>query len=711
MVTRDGHVKILDFGLAKRRRTSADSSNLELTDEGAVMGTAGYMSPEQVRGEAVDHRSDLFNLGVIMHEMLAGKPAFSGGSSVEMMNAILKDEPPDLPPSVPLPLQRIVRRCMAKDPGHRFQTAADLGFALQPSQPSLPQPTPGRRIGPKWAAAAAVFAAVAAGGWVWLTHPMPPPRVTGMVQITHDNLPKRYAPITDGVRLFLSPGTFRPAYQVSVKGGESIPLTLQTGSAVQLLDVAPDRSEFLVCKDTGGTHCELWAEPLLGGSARRLGNLASSPPPAAAWSPDGKQLVYARDNEVHLAGSDGTEIRKLASVTGGAYSPHWSPDGSKIRFLVDPPGKPSRFWDVLPDGTRLRPVLPNWNPSWDLRNGRWTADGTYFFFVSHRNIWAVREKNGLFQRANSEPVPLNTGFERKDCPVPSSNGKQLFFIGYVLRNEFVRLDLKSGQFSLVLAGVSGGDLEFSRDGKWVAYVTYPEGLLFRSAPDGSQRLQLTSSPLTAGTPRWSPDGRQIAFVGWSEGKPLRIYIVPSEGGVPRQVTNGESGKNGDCDPSWSPDGSLLAFGATVDPNPSEDSIRKKSIHIVKLKTNQVSVLPGSEGKISPRWSPDGRFMACLTGRGWELVLRDMRTGRQTQLTSFRGGYPGWSQDSESLFVGDLDATWWRVRIRDGHLERLRSMKDIRVANWGWFGPAPNNSLVTARNTGTEEIYALDLELP
>src|ERR1035438_8398739 len=131
MVTRDGRVKILDFGLALRQRMSQDSTTLELTDEGTVLGTAGYMSPEQVRGETVDHRSDLFSFGVVLYEMLSGKRAFAGGSSVE----VLKDQPAELPASVPLALALIVRRCLEKQPDRRFHSAADLGFALHTSSP------------------------------------------------------------------------------------------------------------------------------------------------------------------------------------------------------------------------------------------------------------------------------------------------------------------------------------------------------------------------------------------------------------------------------------------------------------------------------------------------------------------------------------------------------------------------------------------------
>jgi serine/threonine protein kinase len=167
MVTRDDRVKILDFGLALRRRTSQDSTTLELTGEGTVLGTAGYMSPEQVRGEQVGHRSDLFSFGVILYEMLGGKRAFAGGSSVEVMHAILKEDPPELPASVPPVFDRIMRRCLQKDPERRFQTAADLLFALQ-FLPQSPVVTERPKRGAWWRWAVPGVAALIAGAFYWL---------------------------------------------------------------------------------------------------------------------------------------------------------------------------------------------------------------------------------------------------------------------------------------------------------------------------------------------------------------------------------------------------------------------------------------------------------------------------------------------------------------------------------------------------------------
>jgi len=673
MVTRDGHVKILDFGLAKQRRPAAESATLSLTEQGTVVGTAGYMSPEQVRGGELDQCSDLFSFGVILYEMLSGKQAFAGGSSVEVMNAVLKEEPPELPASVPRALDRVVRRCLEKEPARRFQSAADLAFALQPASPSLePATKPKRGVSLKWAALAA--AVVAGAVLFWLTRPLPPPRITNTVTITNDGQTKVPPLLTDGSRLFFNSGSLQPfdTYQVSVGGGESVALPLPLKNAY-LLDISPDRREWLLCRFFND-YCELWAAPVVGGSARRLSNLVASAQSGgtgtAAWSPDGQQLVYVRDKELHIARSDGTYVRKLVKIAGDPSFVRWSPDGSRVRFSVDPhTGDGVSLWEARIDGNQAYALLPAWNPSSSFSCcGNWTPDGKYFVFAASRkgnaNIWALREKVGFFRRADRGPFQLTNGSLEAGSPVPSADGKRLFYEGYQPRNEFLRYDLKTGHLIPVFAGISGSELEFSRNGKWIVYAAVPDGSLWRSAVDGSQRLQLTSPPLQANLAHWSPDGKQIAFCGARGGNPPRIYVVSLDGGALKQVTNGESGKEGDGDPSWSPDGASLVFGWTgygTAPAPGDASIQK-----VDIKTGRVSTLPGSEGMWSPRWSPDGRFIAGLSASGWKIVLYDFQTRKQFELSSVQSGYQSWSQDGEFLFYlsfGD-EASWWKLRLRD-----------------------------------------------
>jgi Tol biopolymer transport system component len=625
--------------------------------------------------------------------------------------------------------------------GYRFIAPVDVVTGLAPnagpdSSPSLPRAAAfERRTWPKWAAVAAASAAAMGAALLWLSRPLPPPRVTGTVQITNGARGNDAPMLTDGTRLLFNLASGEPR-QVSVKGGESIPLSLPMQNA-WLADISPDRAEFLMYwhHHSEGVlkKIELWAAPLLGGSPRRLGNLLATANPslgngegfptsrtngsddvlpllyqsAAAWSPDGQQLVYARETELHLARSDGTEVRKLATFAGLPFFVRWSPDGRVLRLSVSIPGYPrSSLWEVSIDDGRVRRLLPGWNPSAYACCGNWTPDGKYYVFQSGSNVWALREKASFLRRASRDPVQLTTGPMTAYWPLPSLDGKRVFIAGYQARNEFLRYDLQSRRFAPELAGVSGDGLEFSKDGRWVAYVSTPEGSLFRAAVDGSQCLQLTWPPLRAGMPHWSPDGKQIAFMGGPPGKPTRIYVVPFDGGAPRQVSNGESGKYGDLDPSWPPDGASLAFGAN-----DRDPAAGESIHIVDLKTNHVSALPGSEGMWSPRWSPDGRFIAGLSGSEFnKLMLYDLRTRKQSQLFDQGSACPSWSWDGEFLFFAS-DNWVWRVRMRDRKVERVTDLRNVRVAGWGWFATAPNNSFITARDAGTDEIYALDWEAP
>jgi DNA-binding winged helix-turn-helix (wHTH) protein len=408
-VTRSGQAKVMDFGLAKPIPTGADGTTL--THPGVILGTPAYMAPEQVRGEAVDHRADLFSFGVVLYEMLCGKQAFSGTSSVEVMNAILKDDPPQLPASIPPARASMVQRCLEKEPERRFQSAADLVLALQSSLPSLPPAVaPKRRARLKWAALAGVIAAAAV--LFWLTRTLPPPRITGMVQITNDGRPKGWPLLTDGARLFFNAvwccGEVKEVYQVPVKGGEPTALPLPVRDAF-VVDISPDRTELLLCRhaDASG-DCELWVAPLLGGAARRLGDLLAWGR-TAAWSPDGQQVVYARGRELHIARSDGTEVRKLATLALDPFWVRWSPDGSRVRFSVgagvaraanaEPDPAAASIWEARIDGSPASPLLPGWNPASYVCCGNWTPDGKYFVFEAvvkgKANVWALREKRGM----------------------------------------------------------------------------------------------------------------------------------------------------------------------------------------------------------------------------------------------------------------------------------------------------------------------------
>ncbi len=734
-VTQRGQAKILDFGLAKlvaaKSRSSAPYSDktmtmvADLSAPGSATGTPGYMSPEQARGDELDARTDLFAVGIVLYEMSTGKMPFQGKTLGAVMAAILHDvpEPPsELNPEIPEALQNIIWKALEKDPDHRYQTACDMRADLKRlqrdlnsgrSQPAF-TPTPSRRTRPvrrtfRWSYVAGVLTILTAALAWWFLRPLPPPRIVGTTQITTDGLNK-YMPLLSGAsRLFYSSGpNAEEVEQVSVKGGETVAIP-QPGNKAKLIDLSPDGTELLVGKlisadAMSGAVVELWVEPLLAGAPRRLGNLLADGP-AATWSPDGQQLIYSYKKELHIARNDGTELRKLAVLPHIPGFFHWSPDGSKVRFsILDEISYKFSLWEVSVTTGELRALLPGWNTSMSVCCGNWSPDGEYFVFrasgAGTSNIWALREHPGFHWGAR-QPIQLTTGPMEALAPVFSADGKRLFINGFTDRREFLRYDLQTGQSAPELPGISGSDLEYSKDGKWVTYVSLPDGSLWRSAADGSQRLQLTSPPMTVNTPHWSPDGKQIAFFGGPPGTPGRIYVVPFESGAPQQITHGEAAANGDAFFGWSPDGASIVFAAWGPPTTGENRLRQ-----VDLKTGAVSTIPGTEQMFSPHWSPDGRYILGLAGTKWKPTIYEVATRKQTEISDMRGGWPSWSRDGESLFF-HANQAWWRFRMSDKKLEKVTSIEKMHVGGQGWFGPGLNDTLITSRSIGTDEVYALD----
>jgi Tol biopolymer transport system component len=240
----------------------------------------------------------------------------------------------------------------------------------------------------------------------------------------------------------------------------------------------------------------------------------------------------------------------------------------------------------------------------------------------------------------------------------------------------------------------------------VVYVAYPEGTLWRSRVDGSQRVQLTNSPTRAALPRWSPDGKRIAFAGSEPGGTWRIYLISAAGGTPEQPI---PGAGSELDPGWSPDGNSLVFG--------EPSLSlTPAIHLLDLETHRVSTLPGSQGLCSPRWSPDGRFVVAMTKDSEKLLLFDFTTLKWKDLdTGSFVAFPTWSRGGEYVYFRypfQNGAPFCRVRVGDHKQERVAIANLPRgLASALLTGLAPDDSPLLIRDTSIQEIYALDLQLP
>jgi serine/threonine protein kinase/Tol biopolymer transport system component len=725
-VTKDGRVKILDFGLAKLAKPRDDSgveaTITQGTEPGIVMGTVGYMSPEQVRGRMADHRSDIFAFGTILYEMVTGKQTFRKPTSAETMTAILNEDPPSISQvtaATPPGLQRVVHRCLEKNPEQRFQSASDMAFALEalsdtgmtPSTGShahLGEPASRRGI----AIAGATLAVLGAGAlaYFWI-RPAAVPKVSNYVQLTHDGQPK-YLVGTEGSRLFLyvASGDYQGMAEMSTSGGDPIKMQLPPLSfnSPQALSLSKDGSELLVMDGHGFPPSgPLWSVPMVGGSPRKLGDIAGQD---GAWSADGEFIAYSNGNSLFTAQADGTDARKVITVgdSGFVFYPVWSPDGNHLRFTYRATmDAPEYFMEVSLDGTGLHRLLPGWTnpPDEEYGNGGWTVDGKYFVFMTRGQIWALPRKAGFL---HSEPKPSQLTFSPIPLspPVQSTDGKKLFVVGRTFRGELTRYNLKSGRFESYLGGISAEHVSFSKDGQWVAYVCFPEGTLWRSKMDGSERLQLTYAPSQALLPRWSRDGKTILFYDLGTNKPSKIYEVSLEGGSPRPLM--PDNPDPQTDPNWSPDGSKIVFAGRVGDAAS-------SIRVFDLATRQVSTLPGSQGMYSPRWSPDGRYILALSADSKRLLLFDFQTQQWTELAQGSMGWPEWSKDGQYLQAYDGSGTGAIIRIRlsDHKTERVVDLKNFATVGFyeSWFAVAPDDSPIMLRNAGTQDVYALDWEEP
>lgn len=729
--TKDGRIKILDFGLAKLKQPRAERQHSSSTvdghgtEAGMVLGTAGYMSPEQVRGKPADHRADIFAFGAILYELLTGRRAFQKTTSVDTMSAILNEEPPtvsQLTPNIPPALQRTVHRCLEKPPEQRFQSASDLAFALEALSDSTAGPMPPvlSRVGRKsWRAgslglAAAVLAAAVLAWW-WT--PVPVPIVEGVRQLTDDGQSKvGQAIVSDGLRVYFGENRtmITNIWQVSVNGGQSamVPTRFKNLSALTLVQ---DGTGLLIQVGDEGSS-GVWVQPLPAGEPRMV---ATGNVDGANYLPDGR-LVITQGPNLSITDNNGANPRQLASLPGHAINPVVSPDGKRIRFTLAGDKGLYSIWELNTDGTGLHELFHRWADSVGEQVGNWTSNNKYFIFqVEHAgrwDLWALPEKGSVLHRS-AAPVQLTNGPLSYEQPVPSRNGHEIFAVGSKKHGELIHYDAKSGQFLPYLSGISAVESRVSRDGKWVVYESYPDHTLWRCRPDGSDRQQLTFLPMMAYYPAISPDGTKVAFTGTTPESLVDIYVVPMVGGAAQKII--EWGHA----PAWSPDGNSIAFATLVPGAHVFQQARWLEIHTIDLRTKEVTALPSSLNQYGPWWARPDVIVSENFDDG-HFYTFDLRTRKWAPIGE-SAFYVNWTPSPNGKYLYVLATSTagpkvQRIRTEDFQFEGVAKAADVRMVNDDtlgqasldyWIGVAADGSPTLTRDVGSDEIYALDVKWP
>ncbi len=724
-LTKDGRIKILDFGLAKiiERPPTAEPTTptmTEATQPGVVLGTAGYMAPEQVRGEVADGRADLFALGSILHEMLTGKRAFHKPTSAETMSAILNEDPTPVSqaaPGVPPPLQRVVHRCLEKAPQQRFQSASDLAFALEAlsdsgSAPAVAVPTPRSRKRGAWLAFAGAFL-VACLIALFYIRSGSIPAVESIVQLTNDGQPKEGYIATDGSRIYFNEGTIGSLkiFQVSATGGDTGPVPTDLVNP-QIAGVTADGSSLLVLVTAPiPLNASVWSLPLPVGVARRLLDAEVND---FGLFPDGR-LLYAVGDDVFVAEKDGSNPRRLDALSKFGVAPNVSPDGKRLIFITrDPSGEDWMIHVAASDGSNLRTVLTAGEglPA-RLTFVCWSADGKYILFGGQTNgrtdIWALPDRTPWLKSA-PHAVPITSGPPSYDGFTVGRDGRKIFAVGAQRRGELVRYDSRVREFVPFFGGISAYDVTFSRDGKWAAYLAYPEHTLWRSRADGSERMQLTYPPLVAEFPRISPDGSRVAF-STDNGN---IFLVSMAGGKPQKIV--DNPLRHPTAPDWSPDGNLLVLNFAV--RTSQSSGYPES-RIFDTRTGVLSAVPDSKRTLGPWFVTQDSLVAVLSDQS-KVAVCDLKTGKWTELLSSPQKLVNWevSPNFDYLFyeTGGNDPEIFRMRIKDRTIERVAGLKEFRPVQDPYIGNTqlnvtPDNSPVLTRDIGTQEVYAITVKWP
>jgi Tol biopolymer transport system component/predicted Ser/Thr protein kinase len=665
MVTGDGFVKILDFGLAKLMPEPSQSdpemaTMTKRTQEGVILGTVQYMSPEQAAGRPVDYRSDQFSLGSILYEMATGRLAFQKGTTPQTQAAIIEDEPEPITgvsPQIPAHVVVILGRCLAKDPEERYDSTRDLAREVKSvqeilrSEPIAAPETEATRPRQTWLVLAAVLAVSIVGVLVWWPF-------TERTVVAPDT-PLQAIPLTsyEGIERepALSPGGdqvafvwngagdgFNHIYLKLIGGGDPLQLT-KTPANDYSPAWSPDGREIAFLREVEGGH-EVLSIPALGGPERRLTtSTASGLSEMGAvgleldWSPDGQLLALVDTDSptehgaIFLLSKETGEKRRLTSPPDGFLidsNPAFSPDGRTLAFVRRTAVGESDLY--IQDLNESQPRQITLLGALFLYDMDWTADGKALVFshgeLGRTRLWRVSKSGG-------DPARLSFGENARQISISAADG--IAFTQWLEDENIWRV-----------GGPTAGE---------------------RGPPS-----ELIASTRADYLPQYSPDGTEIAFGSGRSGK-WNIWVCDREGEGAYQLTHEDLAAT----PRWSPTGDRIAFHVYFEK-------KRADVHVVDLKgafPRNVTSAPSVDG--APSWSADERwiyFNSSRTGR-WELFKIPTDGGETIQLTKMGGMRPFEGPNKQYIYYGtDPLEGIWRIPV-DGGEERPIVKRPVHPLNW------------------------------
>ena len=706
-ITKDGRVKILDFGLAKLTQLDGTQSQTDVptrrvdTDPGVVMGTVGYMSPEQLKGRAIDPRSDIFAFGAILYEMLSGRRAFHGESAAETMSAILKEDPPELSDtnkSVAPALERLVNHCLEKNPEARFHSARDVAFALESisgsaagtNETTIAQsviPTTSRAR--QWLPWAVVSAGLLLAGIITWTYFRRQPMEAGPIESM------RFPIVMPEKAVIFGPPTISP-------DGRYVVFRLNTGDGKELL----------------------WLRPLGSFEARPLAGTDGALQPF--WSPDSRSVAFFANGKLKRIGVSGGSAQTICDAPSN-HSGAWGNDGtilfsravaSGLYRVSAAGGTPSQVTTVdasrseiehiwpyfLPDGRHFLFLARNAQPENSaIYVGALDSNETTRLLQAHSSVafappgyvLFVRETTLMAQGFDADTLQLKAdAFPLAEQTVRNSiigramfsvseNGVLVYRVGGINNSQLIWFDRSGKQLSALTQPGSNNAPSLSPDEKQVAVsrvdpnTATAADIWLLDSERGSQ-IRLTTDPGVDSFPSWSPNGDHITFVS-TRNAVTSIYQKRSNGGSPEEplVSSGELKYN----PTWSPDGQTIIY-SQLNPKTNVD------LYLLSLSGEKKSTswLQTNFIEAQARFSPNGRWIAYIsneTGQFEVYVESFPATGTKLPMSIGGGSQPQWRADGRELYYYNPERKLMAVEVNgDGptfKVGQARPLFEIRVA--------------------------------